>query len=91
MLDYIVKLKKCCIHLISNSNYEHLFHKVFDDNIHVEKYYKQWQTLDDLRYLLSDSDIKWLYENEENFIIASFNINGCKDYTRGNWREYANN
>lgn len=90
MLDYIVKRKKCCIHLISNSNYEHLFHKVLNHN-DGEKYYKQWQTLDDLRYLLSDSDIRWLYENEENFIIASFDINGCKDYTRGNWREYANN
>lgn len=90
MLDYIVKRKKCCIHLISNSNYEHLFHKVLNHN-DGEKYYKQWQTLDDLRYLLNDSDIKWLYENEENFIIALFDMNGRKDYTRGNWREYANN
>ena len=90
MLDYIVKRKKCWIHLISDSNYEHLFHKVLDHN-DGEKYYKQWQTTSNLRYLLSDDDIKWLYENEENFIIASFDINGCKDYTRGNWREYVDN
>lgn len=90
MLDYIVKRKKCCIHLISNSNYEHLFHKVLN-HYDGEIYYKQWQTPSDLRYLLSDSDIKWLYENEENFIIALFDMNGRKDYTRGNWREYANN
>ena len=90
MLDYIVKRKKCCIHLISNSNYEHLFHKVLNHN-DGEKYYKQWQMLDDLRYLLNDSDIKWLYENEENFIIALFDMSGNKDYFRGNWREYANN
>ena len=90
MLDYIVKRKKCCIHLISNSNYEHLFHKVLNHN-DGEKYYKQWQMLDDLRYLLNDSDIKWLYENEENFIIALFDMSGNKDYFRGNWREYVDN
>lgn len=90
MLDYIVKRKKCCIHLISNLNYEHLFHKVLNHN-DGEKYYKQWQTLDDLRYLLSDSDIKWLYENEENFIIALFDMSGNKDYFRDNWRDYADN
>ena len=90
MLDYIVKRKKCCIHLISNSNYEHLFHKVFNIK-EAAKYYKQWQTPSDLRYLLSDSDIKWLYENEENFIIVSFDMNGRKDCIRSNWREYANN
>ena len=90
MLDYIVKRKKCCIHLISNSNYEHLFYKVLNHN-DGEKYYKQWQTLDDLRYLLNDSDIKWLYENEENFIIALFDMSGNKDYFRGNWREYVDN
>lgn len=41
--------------------------------------------------MLNESDIKWLYENEENFIIALFDMNGGRDYTRGNWREYANN
>lgn len=90
MLDYIVKRKKCCIHLISNSNYEHLFHKVFEHN-DGEKYYKQWQTTSDLRYLLSDDDIKWLYENEENFIIVLFDMNGRKDCIRSNWREYVDN
>lgn len=90
MLDYIVKRKKCCIHLISNSNYEHLFHKVFEHN-DGEIYYKQWQTPSDLRYLLGDCDIKWLYENEENFIIALFDMNGRKDYIRSNWREYVDN
>ena len=90
MLDYIVKRKKCCIHLISNSNYEHLFHKVFEHN-DGEKYYKQWQTISDLRYLLSDDDIKWLYENEENFIIVLFDMNGRKDCSRSNWREYVDN
>ena len=90
MLDYIVKRKKCCIHLISNSNYEHLFHKVFEHN-DGEKYYKQWQTISDLRYLLSDDDIKWLYENEENFIIVLFDMNGRKDCVRSNWREYVDN
>ena len=90
MLDYIVKRKKCCIHLISNSNYEHLFHKVLN-HYDGENYYRQWQTPSDLRYLLNDSDIKWLYENEENFIIAIFDINGGRDYFRDNWRDYVNN